>query len=269
MNFEGVHKTLPIGARSNPIATHGVSWWVDVLPFLEQASAYEQLDREGSQAGFLLMHPDNGRVVGGLLIPSMACPSTPFPTSLPVGGFQVMMPSYVGIAGATSHDGFREKRVNVCCVPASDGEISAGGTLVPNKSIQFRQVVDGLSKTIAVGEASDYSFDTRGVPFRIDAGFPSGWILGTTVPGTPPNYAATFPSWNITTIRYRPNERRYNLAGINQNRGADNPLVSPHPGGVHLLRLDGSVQFTNQEMAVGVLKKLATRDDGETLEEPH
>ena len=114
-------------------------------------------------------------------------------------------------------------------------------------------MVDGLSKTIAVGEASDYSFDSLRRPVSHRRRL-SGWILGTTVPGTPPNYAATFPSWNITTIRYRPNEGQDNLAGINQNRVRNNLVGSPYLGGVHLLRLDGSVQFTNQEMAVGVLR---------------
>jgi prepilin-type processing-associated H-X9-DG protein len=128
---------------------------------------------------------------------------------------------------------------------------------------------DGLSNTIAVGEASNYAIDSAGNRKDIDGSFPVGWITGTTASGTPPNYNPGFSPtcWNITTIRYAPNSRDYNRPGIRDNHGPNNPLMSAHSGGVHCLLADGSVRFVNETIDVMNLKRLARRDDGRNVDE--
>jgi prepilin-type N-terminal cleavage/methylation domain-containing protein len=264
LNYATVHETLPIGAHSNR-STHGVSWCVNVTPFLEEAAISDLLDMTSPHSGWVLMNVRNGKAVDRIVIPSMLCPSSPLQTLLPVGSFQLMMPSYVGIAGATSHDSFSETRVDSCCVPRIDGQVSAGGMLIPNRSISLREVSDGTSKTTLLGETSDFVYGPSGAPYRIDAGFSPGWIMGTIVEGTPPEYSAPFPAWNITTIRYRPNTRQYSLPGIYQERGPNNPLVSAHPGGVNVLFVAGAVSFIADDVDLIVYKKMATRDDGESI----
>lgn len=269
LNHENVRQVLPIGARNQMIgslATFGISWWVEVVPYLEESAIYEKFDKQGPHVGLALLHPQNGNLVDSLVIDVMRCPSSPLPPTKRVGAFQLMMPSYVGIAGASSHDGFAETRVNNCC-EGDSGEISAGGVLIPNRAVRLGQVSDGISKTLAVGEASDYAVNAAGVKFRIDGGFATGWITGTQAPGTPPDYDPAFSiarrSRNITTLRYAPNTRDYDLPGIRDTHGANNPLVSTHPGGVNSLLLDGSVRFLEDEMDVDALKRMSTRDDGQ------
>jgi prepilin-type processing-associated H-X9-DG protein len=97
-----------------------------------------------------------------------------------------------------------------------------------------------------------------------------GWLAGTRAVGTPPDYrlqgmaadALRPSSWNITTIRYSPNVSDYDLPGIDDDRGANNPLASPHPGGVNVLLLDGAVTMLHDDVELRVFKQLATRDDG-------
>ena len=36
-----------------------------------------------------------------------------------------------------------------------------------------------------------------------------GWIAGTSIRGTPPDYTGPYPAWNLTTTRYCPNARAY------------------------------------------------------------
>ena len=260
-SHETFHGLLPIGAQTN--VTFGVSWWVRVMPHLEEGSISERLDSIGPHCGSAVLHAGNGDAVDGIFIESMYCPSSPLPVFWRVGGRRVLMPSYVGVSGSSSHDGFPERRVSKCCLPESKGEISSGGVLVPNQAIRLRQVTDGTSKTLAIAECSDVAWNSKGIAYRIDGGFPNGWITGTTATGTPPNYAQAVgpPSWNITTVRYQPNVRRYNQPGIDDNRGANNPFASAHPGGVNAVHVDGAVTFLTDGIDLWLLKQLATRDD--------
>lgn len=264
LHHETSHGSLPVGARQS--INFGLSWWVDLLPHLEQTALFEALDRRGAHCGDPLRHARNARAIDALTISTLLCPSSTLEPLHPVGNVRVMMPSYVGISGASNEDGFREQRVNVCCLPENKGQISAGGVLLANRGVWLRHVTDGLSNTLAVGECSESVMDSKGIVRRIDGGAPMGWITGTMASGTPPEYQQPMatPCWNLTTIRYAPNMRDYDRAGINQGRGANNPLVSAHPGGVCGLVLDGSVRFLTDDMELRLLKRLATRDDGES-----
>ena len=271
LGVEARRGALPIGASSDGSpgttnASYGLSWWVDVLPHLEQQAVYDRLDRRGPHSGMPLLHAKNGKAVNGLVMSVMRCPSTPLPATWPVGVFQMMTPSYVGVAGASSHDGFGETRINACCGSLSDGEISAGGLLVSNCAVALAEATDGVSNTLLAGEASDFVYNRRGLEHRIDGAFPNGWLMGTGVRGTPPHYGGAMPapSWNITTLRYAVNTTDYELPGITNDRGPNNPLISPHPDGAHVAFGDGSIHFLPSQTDVPVLKRLATRDDGES-----
>jgi prepilin-type N-terminal cleavage/methylation domain-containing protein len=267
LNYESVRKRFPKGAEGrydrflSPAPMFGMSWWADVLPFLEQTDVADELDRRGAHAGWVQLNAHNGELAHEFAPAFFFCPSSSIGRFVTAGSFLLAAPSYVGISGASSHDGFPETRVSPCC--RSDGEISAGGVLVPNAVIRVREISDGLSNTLLVGEQSDFSYTEEGVPLRIDGGYPNGWITGTKSVDSPPRYGSSLvPAYNLVTVRYSLNEQRYDLPGIYRDRGANNPLLSPHSGIVHLLRCDGSVDAAADTMDVLVLKTLASRDDG-------
>jgi hypothetical protein len=178
----------------------------------------------------------------------------------------------VGISGASAADNFSESRTSPCCISDhSSGDMSAGGVLVPNQRIRVKDIKDGVSKTLAIGESSDYVIGPGGLNYRIDGGMTDGWLAGAADVGTPPNYGvpgspnSPKPAWNITAIRYPPNMRQYGQPGVHTDHGPNNPLVSAHPGGVNGVIVDGSVHFFADSTDVWLLKQLATRDDGQTL----
>ncbi len=265
-NFEAAQRRFPIGAEGrydrklSPVIMFGVSWWADTLSSLEESRVAEQLDRTGAHTGWVYLNSHNGELVNDFTPEFWFCPSSSLPRTAKSGDFRVATPSYVGISGATSHGNFPESRVSPCC--RSDGEVSAGGVLVPNAKIRVRQIKDGLSATLLVGEQSDFAINRFGLPYRIDSAALIGWLTGSSAVGTPPNYGSSFsPSFNLATLRYALNERDYELPGIYFNGGANNPLVSPHPGIVNLLYCDGSVHAASDSTLSAVLKSLATRDD--------
>jgi len=263
LNYENRSRTLPIGARNH--GTFGPSWWVGILPFVEEQDLYDRLDKKSSGNGMLLLNATNGKLVDGLILQWMLCPSSNLPPQAKVGSYSVTMPHYVGIAGATSEGGFTESRTNSCC-SSSGGQISAGGMLVPNAAIALRQVLDGISKTLIVGESSDFAVDASHTSRHLDGGFPNGWVMGTSGKGTPPNYSPSVTpapaAWNITTIKYPPGTRILPLPGVSESNGPNEPLISPHPTGVNAMTVDGSVNFVLDEIDLGTLKSLSTRDDG-------
>lgn len=261
---EQTHGALPAGATSAPYRTLGTSWILELLPYIEEAATFDAYDRRSMHSGEIGLHARNRRAVEGKRIPMLVCPSSPIPEMGLFGVAQtpLMQPSYVGIAGASSHGGFDEERVSGCCLPAINGEISAGGTLPPGLAVRWREVSDGASKTLLVAEQSDYASSRTGALRRVDGGHFLGWVAGTSSPGAPPEYGGANPAYNITTVRYPLNTRRYELPGVRDNRGPNNPLLSAHPGVVIAAMLDGSVRALQDSLALVHLQRLATRDDG-------
>lgn len=266
-NYEAVHQRFPKGVEGrfdpalSPASMIGLSWWAEILPFLEQADVADQLDRTGANVGYVQLNSHNGKLINRFAPSFWYCPTSPVEKFVTAGGYQVAAPSYAGISGATNEDGFPELRVSKCC--RSDGQISGGGLLIPNAAIRVQQITDGLSNTMFVGEQSNYCYTDAGQPKRTAAAFVNGWLTGTRALGVPPDYGSWLsPSYNIATVRYRLNERRYDLPGIYENIGANNPLLSPHVGIVNLLYGDGSVRAMADTLDVRVLKSAATRDDG-------
>jgi prepilin-type N-terminal cleavage/methylation domain-containing protein len=268
LDYESGNGNLPKGAEGrhdnllSPVNMYGMSWWVEILPFIGESHISERLDRTGANSGWAYLNTQNGEVADGFGPTSWFCPTSPVAQFVISGDYRIAVPSYSGISGATSHDGFPERRVNRCC--RSEGEISAGGALIPNSEVRINEITDGLSHTVMVGEQSDFAYTDGGQAMQIGAGFVKGWLAGTVALGVPPEYADWLaPSYNLTTLRYHLNERRYNLPGIHNDIGANNPLISGHPSIVNILNCDGSVRAMDESAEIVVLKSLATRDDAE------
>lgn len=279
-NYHNAFNVFPIGCNASRGAGvtptgFGLSWWVGILPYLDEQSLYNKVDMDSPNHGWAVTSPANANVGSSIRIQVMLCPSSPLNELDQVSpGNNHTMPSYVGIAGSTSGLGLSETRTNLCCVnDGNAGVIAAGGVLIPNAAVSIAAVTDGTSTTMCVSEISDWSIDNIGVRKVISGGYKNGWLTGTNAAGTPPNYRNAInaaqpppPCWNLTTIRYAPGTRTYNLPGIRDVRGANNPLLSAHVGAVHVLFTDGSVVLISENIEMSTLRRLATRDDGQAVD---
>ena len=279
----------------------GPSWYVGILPFCEQKNLYDAIDQVDRSGGTNCNY-SNPATIGAAAhnqkIPWMLCPSSPLPKTDKIGPAILTVPSYVGLAGATNggtaapgEEAFAEDRLNSA---AAAGLISAGGMLVPNDSIRMPEAIDGTSHTIVVSEISDFfyldsSATSAGTRKRIDgsagssnAGGSGYWFRGTAVQadapnkgpaGGTPNYGMVF---NVTTIREQGTScigfsgknagfKQWNSSGIG-DRGSNNPLVSAHPNVVLACFLDGHVQAVPRQTHFAIVKRLATRDDGQKIQ---
>jgi hypothetical protein len=167
---------------------------------------------------------------------------------------------------------------------AAGGVVTSSGMLPPCQHAGIADCTDGTSNTMIVAEQSDWLRDQNPASSKKYHGDP-GWTVGGTGPGggwlsgtrrvdpvpaveTPGGPPAPWGAdcWNITTVRYRPNLKRVLGAtpapGCSENHGINNPLQSPHPGLLLVGMTDGSVQSLADTTDLGVLLRLAIRNDG-------
>jgi len=178
---------------------------------------------------------------------------------------------------------------------AAGGIVTSSGLLPPCQHIRVRDCTDGASNTMIVAEQSDWLLDRDPAwttKYHGDSGWTDGstgpgggWLSGTrrvdpvpqvNSPGDPPAIWGG-DCWNITTVRYPPNLKRVigtersgatPLPGCSENHGINNPLQSPHPGGVWVAMASGSVQFIREDTDLEILLRLSIRDDGVSPPQP-
>lgn len=259
----------PGGVRCPTASFYGHSWWIPLLPFLEEASIYDRFDKTGKatgtqyqSTGWLLLgdgvgNYHNRAIMNGFVMRFAQCPSSPFPISFDdSNGMRFSSSAFVGISGSVDHP-TAKTIVNY----NGGGTFSEGGILFAEKTVKPATVTDGLSKTMVVGEHSDYAIDSSGI--RKDcrvSGLPT-MSLSSYFPGDP-------RLWNLTTIMH-PISKDAALQFTCLNNGplsSNTPLQSAHPGMAFAVFGDGSVRPLSEATDLTTLKRFADRDDGKTTE---
>jgi prepilin-type N-terminal cleavage/methylation domain-containing protein len=297
-NYHDVYSTLPNGTTSTDRGGWGISWWARILPYTDQSGLFEALQFEGNHPGWthntgsLSGHPNNwsagyinGQAANRNPIPFMLCPSSPLPKVHSTGGGALInTPHYVGIGGAANgnnphlaafglpNDSFVNASINSqwrrtgCCGGDAGGYGAYGGVLVPTASISFKDIIDGSSNQIMVGEASTYGSGAGGQPRNIQG--THGWLMGSPRNSISAHNERMF---NLTFVNYPPNfvtidgNAGIGGRGIGSNFGSNNGLYSSHTAAVHVLLADGAVRMVNDTMDMATLRGACTRYDGGQL----
>jgi prepilin-type processing-associated H-X9-DG protein len=295
-NYHDSYKVFPMGATPARVGATGgpvlgPSWWYGILPFIEQRNIYDKIaatQRAGATAPIFAAGAMDGAITGTpitQLVPEvMRCPSSPLPVMATQTG-PICLPSYVGIAGGVdilvTSGGRAYTNQNVGTAPNNSAVVTSSGMLPPCQHINMAGCTDGTSNTAIVSEQSDWLRDTdttvstafHGDPgWNDDTAAMGGWISGMAEPiiqvgGT--TWATTGGMFNITTVRYGADLKRVlgtgALPGCDAVRGHNNPLQSPHPGGINVGFVDGSVQFISGTQQLHILLRIAIRDDGQVV----
>jgi hypothetical protein len=273
-NYEDQNKSFPYGGLARG---WGVSFYVGLLPFLEQQSAFQQWDMIGTSYGYSNGNAQVKLVAANLRIPSLLCPSSPLPVLVTNN---VQDCHYAGISGAvTDPPLFAETRNAACCSCCANpgagalnsGVVAGGGMLIPNESLPIARALDGTSSVAVLGEISDWAWDyvtTPGTPIRrnIEPGYLYGWPMGVGYGGvfSAGTWAANQDgrTFNLTTVMYQPGMNNYTSPGINRDHSVNAAFLSAHPAGSMIAFTDAHVSFLPNAVDLIVLKRLSTRDDG-------
>lgn len=272
-NYHDVYSTLPVGAlpRNRP------NWRYGILPSMDQAPLYNQLSVSGHWASACSSSSSYGQQASNtnlmlisLKVPVFQCPSNPQDPNNSVSYMcnydRLQCHDYVGISGATPDPA---GRTNVCSTAADYGVYCNNGLLVPGKNYRFRDIVDGSSNTIIVGEQSgivagrdrrtNYHGGWRGW---------SGWSPSSdVVTETGAHHVA-----GVTTVAFSINAKSAQSGGntvpASNNAYSGNTILnSYHTGGIHVLLGDGAVRFVSENLDFLTLRQLCVRDDGQVIGE--
>ncbi|WP_437185997.1 DUF1559 domain-containing protein [Planctomicrobium sp. SH668] len=275
-NYHDTSSSFPIGARGGNGLWIGPSFWMGLLPGLDQSAVYNRLVVTGNQPGW--GGDGNSDVVNQAgPISVLVCPSSAM--AQPSGWEKKS--TYIGISGGSPTAAFPESRlINnafTCCDSvgaANNGTMAIGGILIPNSTVKMKDVTDGTSNTIVISEAggslvsgntaimsaaqSNCSHCIVGNRAMIGGSGTHSWLMGA-LSGDAYGRDRAF---NITTVMYAPNSVSYDRPGISINFGPNNPLNSAHTGGVHAVFADGHVSFLSDNINLDTLRHISIRDDG-------
>ena len=202
-SYHVTYRKLPVGclewrSGNNP-EQRQLAWSAQILPQLEQVPLAQQLDLTKAFDA-----PAN-RAAAAVTVPIFLCPSSP-------------ERGRDSDRGRIDYGGIYGERISGPNHPPK-------GTMLIDRAIRFREINDGLSQTLVVGE---------------DAGWSDGeWVNGRNI------FDQAF--------------------AINAAPAFENDLRSDHPGGVNVLFCDGHVQFLSDEFNLDALAAICTRAGSEIV----
>jgi prepilin-type N-terminal cleavage/methylation domain-containing protein/prepilin-type processing-associated H-X9-DG protein len=263
LNHHDARNSFPTGGIGSPVSSfYGHSWWVGLLPYIEEQTVYQKFDGTGSSSGVSYLSTGwvgddwaanrfNAVLLNNYNIPVGKCPSGPLPAfGALASDTNVFLPDYTGIAGSSSHK-------SVFTSSWDDSRTSSGGMLVAKVSVRLSQVLDGTSRTMIIGEQSDSCTYSDGRKGDCRSACEGGFMMGiSSIYPDDPRTA------NLTTVRYA-FSKDATLTLIRRGQCMNNsPLQSAHPSVANLVFVDGSVRAVDDSIDIAVLKAMADRDDG-------
>ena len=245
-NYHDVGSGLPSGwigvsnFTADPEGESGFGWGTMIIPHLDSNNLYAQLntkrpldDRSGS--------PSNAELLR-IVIPVYSCPSDSNPsifTTMDRNGVDVerSIANYAGVFGTIELHDCENPPGTAPVTP--DGQCVSDGVFYHNSFIKLRDITDGLSNTLMVGERSTNENQHTG-----------GSFYGTWAGALPGVHEE--PARIVAHAEHPPNE------GIHAE-----DFSSLHPGGAHFLMGDGRVKFVSDTIDGTVFQGLSTRSGDE------
>jgi prepilin-type N-terminal cleavage/methylation domain-containing protein/prepilin-type processing-associated H-X9-DG protein len=258
-NYHDVHKSFPIGTVAVPPQFGNMEWpnyLVAILPFCEQQPLYEGFAVMLSQPTARPWTVAFPAQVQDKAVSNYLCPSDG-----KGGGLNTLYVSrlfksnYLGIySGMNEQDAIDEAD------PAASFDVGQRGAFGFNRSVKFRDILDGMSNTLVAAEhlTGIDERDTRGWPWTARAGRQMLHVQltpNTNIPDESIPYDGFCLAQN--------NLPELNLPCIGVWATTNNVAArSRHPGGVNGLLGDGSVDFFSETIDVALWRSLGWISDG-------
>ena len=220
--------------------------------------------------------------VARTVIPTFVCPSNVGANPINEPALDAAIPA-MGTFGITTYLMCRGSNVGWCS--SSNHASSVKGMFDLNKGAKMRDIIDGSSNTIAMGEGATGSQFMLCVGQGCNTAPPSpaeaaqGWMVAQPPPSdlSPALFggprASVFGSTADRINKQFTTETLIDTASLSNcafgvDSDATSNFRSQHIGGCHFLYADGSVHFISENVDLGVYQALSTIQGGEVVETP-
>jgi len=225
-------------------AQYQMGWIPQLLPYMDAAIVYKRIQfSEGAYA-------EANKVPAATVLPWATCPSSPYHESLEHPAFQGRK------FGPTCYAGVHHQQ-------HSPIEVTQNGVMFLNSAISSREILDGSSNTIFLGEVRPKDHRTPTL----------GWMSGThaTLRATSklneqdksgaarPAVAPVDAGAPDAMAPMNPQELLSGFAPVEEG------FASFHTGGAQFAMGDGAVRFISENIDPSVFRSLGHRADGEPL----
>lgn len=276
-NFESAFMEFPAGdqignlIRSNGRASRGSSWFIQILPFIEQQNVLNAINYDFNDIGGQRFDRDqdsNGLRDGIDLAPSEVslCPSNDSPD---------WARDYFGVQGG--QEGFRPNRRFTSDL--GRGRVHDDGILGLTRGRSIGSITDGSSNTLMIGENSlmqVFGAESGGADGIVNAqpGHAPWWFGGgrgeraTSVRAARQNEYAN-PARHVLTTNSPINSPDFFAGTVNptlQGEAHNHPFSSQHPGGANFTFGDGHVFFVSDDVDTEVYREAASINNGGVLD---
>ncbi len=238
-NYHDTHGCYPPGYIYRPGASGnqlGFGWVAMILPMLDQANLYNEFN-------FNLPIFDAANLTAReKQIPGLLCPSDPVSENnfveMGSSAERYAMGCYVASFGPPDLDATQEKRA---------------GMFSRNSSTRARDIIDGMSNTLCVGERQNGAFRngaSHGNHFEYETTW-AGAVRDISDPTDDHGHMVLFQSGHVP----------------NSPQSDDRDVSAPHIGFAQFLLGDGSVRLIGSSIDFGVYTGLSTISGGEVIGE--
>ncbi|WP_010587533.1 DUF1559 domain-containing protein [Schlesneria paludicola] len=257
-NYHDVYQVFPMGFTDTVMGNSetigdGWAWSVFLLPQLDQGSLYNQFDFSKTPYSCVTCGtiPTGNQALIATSLPAFRCPSDVGPSVISnnpgnaaagKGTNAVALSNYMASAGP--FDG------KPCVASATDATIPVSevrniGLFRINTSLGFRDITDGTSNVLAVGEVRYIAngTDTTGSTYGSSRQF----IYGNVTTGGGPLCSNNGPGNNGLHLHARWTREKINPPLLSANN-VDRAFHSLHTGGAQFLIADGSVRFISDSI---------------------
>jgi prepilin-type N-terminal cleavage/methylation domain-containing protein/prepilin-type processing-associated H-X9-DG protein len=291
-NYHAAYNLLPKhGTGTYTFAGNGIappgtnrcdlSMLVSILPFVEQQALWEQISNP-TASGFAAMGPWPNRQLADhatnpyepwmTTVPAYRCPSDPG-VGLPAAG-RTNYAACLGDSGTLSQVGDTADNGAPRGLAVYQ-QTACRGVFIPRYKSSFRDILDGLANTIAMGEIITDLGDNDKRSRAVDSQSPDLWLANNTLscrqyvdPARPQFWLGSGPpftgdaeqrrgfKWAMARPLYTgfltvlpPNGE---ICFQDTQEGEGNPTASSrHQGGCHVLMADGAVKFVTDSIEAG------------------
>lgn len=259
-NYHEAHDVLPPGSivyyNGSKYNGHGWTWHASILPYLDQAPLYNQIQGPdssgmGSESGGV--SDPKQQLAGQTVLSVFWCPSQPDVTKgaqkngYSPSNYNGNMGTLIGSAGDNCYSGSVDTPQEMA---ATGGCMGGDGIFFISSAVGFRDIKDGLSNTIMVSEVIDSGGDAD----MLGGG-------GSDRKHCFSNGADSNPPTEMT---------EYLIAAESNdpiNSYGEEAAGSYHVGGAHFVLCDGSVRFLSENISMTIYRALSTRAKREVIGE--